>query len=42
MKRNYTCPEICIFSFVTEKGFAQSVGGGITDYTKNPNDEMDD
>lgn len=42
MKREYTFPTLCVYSFVAEKGFAQSLGVDITDYTKGYDDVLDD
>ena len=44
MKRTstYVPPVVELFSLAVEKGFANSFGAGITDYTKNYGDELDD
>ena len=44
MKRTntYVPPFVELFSVVVEKGFANSFGGGITDYNRNDGDELDD
>ena len=42
MKRDYIFPAVEIFSVNVERGFADSFGASINDYTKNESDSMDD
>lgn len=42
MRKNYVYPLICVYEFAAEKGFAQSLGGSINDFTKNEDDVLDE
>ena len=42
MKRDYISPAVEIFSVNVERGFADSFGASINDFTKNESDSMDD
>ena len=42
MKKNYISPTIELFSVDVERGFADSFGASINDFTKNESDSMDD
>jgi hypothetical protein len=38
----YEAPKLEIFQIVMERGFAQSLGGNLTDYTPSTEDSLDD
>lgn len=40
--KNYEAPKLEIYNVATERGFAQSLGGGLTDYAPGGDDSMDD
>lgn len=44
MKRTefYEAPTLDIYRIATERGFAQSLGGGLTDYESGGSDSFDD
>lgn len=42
MNRNYISPSIEFISINIEKGFAQSIGGNISDFTPGADDSLDD
>lgn len=38
----YEAPTLVIYQVATERGFAQSLGGGLTDYEPGAEDSLDD
>lgn len=38
----YEAPILVVYQVATERGFAQSLGGGLTDYAPGEDDSLDD